>query len=336
MACGNALSPNQLISGAGLLQNVGIGISPTFISNITEYASDILPMSNITSVLNDATSYLSGSTLENLYSLGDGVFPGLTNIVPADFQSVLGTGAFTTQLVAQANDILGSDLGVFSQHLSTAGAFATGSNEMITAALSGNNNLIASTDLNNLITGAISDTSLALPSFSTDLLNTGNSLNFGDLNNLGNPMSFVQNFQGQAGGLPIVGDALKSQGIDPGKVSAALSQQTSAASLLNRPANEFAISTSGGGMTSISPSLGGLSLSGGSVPAPTGSLGQATYSALGSIKGDNLASMQSILKSNISLTSAQDYLDPSILLPNVAPTLKGFDINGISTGIFKI
>jgi hypothetical protein len=321
MAQGTRVSPSQLTAGAGLLQGQGIAVSGTLTSAISTLTS-ITAVGLATSVVNSASSHLSGSTLTTLNTMGATTYPGLTNVVPTASQGTLGSQSFTTALTTHATDILGTDLGVFSQHLSVAIAFATTSNEFISATTNAAAlNLGAGMD--NLLTGGITDITQALPSFSSDLANTGNLFDFSQLRNLGNPLAFVKRYQQLAGGLTIIDKALTAQGINATGLSSALTLNDPS-SLINVPVN----------------SIGTIGLVDESRATPTNTntngLGKEVYLALGRIKKDDLASMQLILGSKIpNLTTAQDFLDPHIIIPNVADSLKSFDINGTTLGIYK-
>lgn len=320
------LTPMQMNAGAGLLQDSGLGIAPALSTSITTYTS-ITGISTITSCLDDQTK-VTGSTLTNLLSLGNGVFPGLTNIVlPADHATV-GTGALTSKITAHANALIGADNGVFAQHFSLASAFTTSSNEFISSASNADSSLDISTDINNLLTGAITDTSVALPTFASDLLNSGNLLNYNDLRNLGNPLSFIKLYMTQAGGLPILDDYLSAEGINTAGLVNALN--------LSDPSAIFNSQVSELGSAGLVSYPDGETPANESTKATKKGLGNAVWDALGKVKDDDLANVQNVLSSAITnLTSAQDLLDPKKVFKQTFQSFKSFDNNGNPGLIYK-
>lgn len=333
------LTPMQMNAGAGLLQDQGI-TGGQLTTAITNYKA-VGGISDITSCQDTATSKLSNSTtISNLYSLGDGVFSGLANSLPSADQSTftvldsdgveitgLSQGALTSRIAHQSSRTIGSDLGVFAQHLSAASAFTTASNEFITSALNADTTFEMNTDVNNLMTGALTDTSLALPTFASDLLNTGNLIDYNDLRNLGNPMSFVRTYYRQGGGLPILEKYLRAEGINTAGLTNAISLNDPS-SLVNTRVDELGTA----GLTSYPD---GVTPEATTTKATKQGLGQAIWTALGKVKGDDLATMQAVLDSNIpNLETAQDLLDPKKVFPNTYESFKTFDRNGNKTFIY--
>jgi len=328
------LTPMQMNAGAGLLQDYGItgGQLNTAITNYKAVGG----ISDITSCQDQASSKLSdGTTISNLYSLGDGVFPGLANSLPSADQSTftvldsdgdeltgLSQGALTSRIAHQSSRTIGSDLGVFAQHLSAASAFTTASNEFITSALNADTTFEMNTDVNNLMTGALTDTSLALPTMAGDLLNTGNLIDYNDLRNLGNPMSFVRTYYRQGGGLPVLEKYIRAEGINTAGLTNAISLNDPS-SLINTQVDELGTS----GLTSYPDGVTPETTN--NVKATKQGLGQAIWTALGKIKGEDLATMQAVLDSNITgLETAQDFMDPKKIFPNTYESFKTFDRNG--------
>ena len=328
------LTPMQMNAGAGLLQDQGI-TGGQLTTAITNYKA-VGGISDISSCQDQASSKLSDeTTISNLYSLGDGVFPGLANSLPSADQSTftvldsngdeltgLSQGALTSRISAQANRTIGSDLGVFAQHLSAASAFTTASNEFITSALNANTTFEMNTDVNNLMTGALTDTSLALPTFASDLLNTGNLIDYNDLRNLGNPMSFVRTYYRQGGGLPVLEKYLRAEGINTAGLTNAISLNDPS-SLVNVRVDELGTS----GLTSYPDGITPETTD--NTKATKQGLGQAIWTALGKIKGDDLATMQAVLDSTIpNLETAQDFLDPKKVFYQTYESFKTFDRYG--------
>ena len=339
MGCGNSFSPMQVVASAGMLGKLGgggLGISSKLTSAISKVTS-IPAVSAATSVVK-SVSNLGASVMSQMKSLGAANFPGLTNVIPASFTSVLGDSPFTDVITGQANDILGADLGVFSQHLASAGAFVTGSNSLISGALQAGQNIVSSTGYSDILSGGLSSITDALPEFSQSLAKVGSALDFGNLDNMGNPIQLAKNFMDQAGGLPMLDTALEKVGIDSLKVGDMLAR-TDYLDFLNRPASEFGIlQTVAEGTAQLDNVTGLVNFTDSTIKnlAPNGTIGQGIYNALGKVQGQDLANMQAIMGSTLdNLQSGQDYLDPSKLFEDVAPALKAFDQNGNVIQLFK-
>ena len=271
-------------------------------------------------------------------TLGAGNFPGLTNVIPTDFTSILGDAPFTDMVNTQASDIFGADMGVFSQHLASASAYVTGSNSLISGALNAGQNIAASSGYSDILSGGLSAVTDALPSFSSALSKVGSAVDFGNLDNLGNPIQLAKNFMNQAGGLPMLDTALEKVGLDSLKVGDMLSR-TDSLDFLNRPASEFGIlQTISQGTASLDNVTGLINFSNEQIKnlAPNGTIGQGIFNALGQVQGSDLDNMQAIMGSTLNnMASAQDYLDPSVLFEEVAPSMKAFDPDGNVVSLFK-
>lgn len=338
MGCGNSFSPMQVISSAGMLGKLGgggLGISSRLTSAISKVAS-IPAVSAATSAFN--VSNLSSGIVNTIKSLGADSFPSLTNVIPTDFVSVLGNNPFTSTITTQASDIFGADVGVFSQHLASAGAFVSGSNSLISGAINAGQNIAASSGYSDILSGGMSAITDALPDFAKSLSKVGSSIDFANLDSLGNPIQLAKNFMNQAGGLPMLDTALDSIGLDSLKVGDMLAR-TDSLDFLNRPASEFGIlQTVAEGTATLDNVTGLVNFTDQQIKnlAPSGTIGQGIFNALGKVQGSDLDNMQAIMGSTLdNMTSAQDYLDPSVLFEGVAPAMKAFDANGNVVPMFK-
>ena len=338
MGCGNSFSPMQIVASAGMLGNLGgggLGISSKLTSAISKVTS-IPVVSAATNAF--STSSLGTGIVNRIKSLGATTFPSLTNVIPTDFVSVLGNNPFTSTITSQASDIFGADVGVFSQHLASAGAFVSGSNSLISGALNAGQNIAASAGYSDILSGGLSAITDALPEFSSALSKVGSTVNFGELDSLGNPIQLVKNYMDQAGGLPMLDTALEKVGMDALKVGQVL-QRTDALDFLNRPASDYGIiEVLKEGTAELDNVTGLVNFADEQVKnlAPNGTLGQSIYNALGKVQGQDLDNMQAILGSTLDgLITAQDLLDPSKLFEGVAPALKAFDSNGNVIPLFN-
>ena len=339
MGCGNSFSPMQIVASAGMLGGLGGGalnISSKLTSAISKVTS-IPAVSAATSVVK-SVSNLAPSVVASMKTLGATSFPGLTNVIPTDFTSILGDAPFTDMVSTQASDIFGADLGVFSQHLASASAYVTGSNSLISGALQAGQNIVASSGYSDILSGGLSAVTDALPSFSSALSKVGSAVDLGKLDSLGNPIQLVQNYMNQAGGLPMLDTALESVGLDSLKVGDMLARPD-ALEFLTKPAGDFGIlKTISTGTATLDNITGLVNFSDKTIKnlAPNGTIGQGIFNALGKVQGQDLANMQAIMGSTLgNLESAQDYLDPSKLFEDVAPSMKAFDQNGNVIPLFK-
>lgn len=338
MGCGNSFSPMQIVAGSGLLGGLGkggLGISSKLTSAISKVTS-IPAVSAATSVVK-SVSNLGTSVMSQMKALGATNFPGLTNVIPASFTSVLGDAPFTDVITSQANDIFGADMGVFAQHLASTSAYVTGSNSLISAAINAGQNIAASQGYSDILSGGISAVTDALPEFSSALSKVGSAIDFGNLDNMGNPLQLAKNFMNQAGGLPMLDTALDSIGLDSLKVGDMLARPDYL-DFLNRPAEEFGIlQTVSEGTATLDNITGLINFTDTQIKnlAPNGTVAQGIFNALGKVTGENLDNMQAIMGSTLNnMTSAQDYLDPSVLFETVAPALKAFDDDGNVISLF--
>ena len=336
MSCGGVLTSMLMTAGASLLSGSGSGLlkSLGLGDSISSITSSFPGFDTIT----EAISAAGGAGGANLITMGGLTFPGVGNAVPSSFLSDLGSTFSMTGLIdATADAIMGVDLGVFTQHYNTAEGLVNGSNQFITALTDFASEQFAEYTQDSLMTGALAEVNKALPSFATDMLNVGNIIDLGDLNNLGNPLSLVKNLSQQAGGLAVLNKSLLNAGIDPNSLNT-LINSTDVGALTGSSLGD-ALGTGGlvefAGTRNAQDLLSGGSTNYatlGSAPAETG-LMSAVYNAMANVKGDDLATVQSILGSNVTgLTTMQDMLDPTKIMPNSFPSLTSIPSAGYEAG----
>jgi len=323
-----------MTAGASLLSNTGLTKSLGISNAITKTITSFPGFGTIT----EAISAAGGAGGANLITMGGLTFPGIGNAVPSSFLSGLGSTFSMTGLIdATADAIMGVDLGVFTQHFNAADGLVAGSNGFITALTDFASEQFAEYTQDSLMTGALAEVNKALPSFATDMLNVGNIIDLGDLNNLGNPLSLVKNLSQQAGGLAVLNKSLLNAGIDPNSLNT-LINSTDVGALTGSSLGD-ALGTGGlvefAGTRNAQDLLSGGSTNYatlGSAPAETG-LMSAVYNAMANVKGDDLATVQSILGSNVTgLTTMQDMLDPTKIMPNSFPSLTSIPSAGYEAG----
>ncbi len=291
MSCGGLLSPVMAIAGAGLLSGVGLGINSSLLSNLGSFDS-LGITSQFSDIVTSATGILDGGVLDSLRTLGADVFPALTNAIPTDFTSVLGSvasGGLTGLINTTASSIMGGgDLSKFGQVFQAATGYAGLTNGFINSALNVTNLSTTFSGLtggmDNLITGGLNQVSGAFSSLGSDLVNVGSAIDLGNLSNLGNPSALLKQVVSVGGGLtPAIDAAVRTAGINP--------------SILNN-------------ITDVN--FGGVS----------DSVNKALYSAMGNITGNDLTQVKSILNvTTPGINNMAQLLDPKKILPNSFSTL---------------
>ena len=188
------LTPLQLIAGAGLLQNQGLGVSVELTSAISAYSNTALMQ-----------AYLAAEALDpSIATLAANSVPAFSNSVPAAY-SGLGT-QMTDVITAQATLDAGSgDISKFVQAFNLASSYGRLTNQFINSAVNSQTYLGNTfTSTNDMITGDITTVNLATTTFGQDLINLGNLIDLSNLNNLGTPLALVQQIAAVAGNIPVL------------------------------------------------------------------------------------------------------------------------------------
>lgn len=221
MAFGTLSSVN-LIAGAGILGNVGgvpITANSSVISSIDNYFA-IPPVIQFANIKLSGNAILSANTNTELYDLAANIFPALTDAVPVAYISNIGNtpvGGFTEVTINEINNILGNgDIGKFEQVFSTADGFRVSSNQLINSAVNANNESSNATFVSQEVTmtGGMSVVTKAFEAFGLDLLALGQSIDLGNLPNLGSPEALLRQIYTSTNGVPELTTALASAGID--------------------------------------------------------------------------------------------------------------------------
>lgn len=289
MSCGGPLSAVTMIAGAGVLQNVGLGVAPALGGALGGFNS--LPITGqFSDIVSSATGVLSGGNLEALRTLGADSFPALTNAIPGDFTSALSgiapggvfDGGFTGLISGTASGLMGQgDLSQFGQIFNSAQGFADQANQFINSNL--NIGSLAQTfgpltgGMDNLITGSFSQVNQAFGAFGGDLSNLGNLIDMNNLGELGNPTALVKQLANVGGIIPGVENVLKQAGIS---------------------SNDL------------------VSLASGSLPGLTESANKLLYEGMTKITGTELSQVKSILGVTTGgINNMAELLNPAKILP---------------------
>ena len=196
-----ALTPLQLDSAAGLLQNQGLVVNPELTSSVAVY--EAIPAINaIRTTITTAASgnVLSTANLNAVKNIGNSTCPALADSIPVAYGSLTNSSTdpgLTGVIQAQATTDLGSgDLSKFAQALAIAEGYASQTNLFINSAVNSQTYLCNTfTTMNDMITGDITQINLATGPFGTDLANLGD---------LGSPLALVQRIQAVGGNVPVL------------------------------------------------------------------------------------------------------------------------------------
>lgn len=290
------LSAVNLIAGAGILGNIGgvpIAANACALVNISTFNS-LAVETQFATVKSSASGILDSNTQISLNNLGGNTFPVVTNAVPSDYISSLGStplSGFTSLISNEISNIMGSnDVGKFQQVLSIAESYASTTNLFINSAVNANDASQNATYVNqdNTLTGGLSQVTAAFSALSIDLLALGAAINLEDLPNLGSP------------------DALLKQ----------IYKQTTISSELNT-----ALLNAGVSQTTLN-NLG-------SVPMPDEQQ-KIAYEVMTKITGTTLTQILKVLQvTTPGLTTLADLLNPVKAFPQSFNTLTAPTANGL-------
>ena len=206
------LSPLQLQAGASLLQNQGIRVNPNLEEQIDLYLSNptIAPLKD--TIVVGSANVLANTTIATLQTLASNSCPALADSIPQAFvnpypptttvntvfsvTSPTATDSGLTGMVTLVtNSYLGNgDVGKFAQLLSAAHGYCVTTNVFINSAVNAENGYLGNTftDMDNLVTGDLTQVNLDTKNFGNDLAKLGECINLADLDNFGSPLSLLQ------------------------------------------------------------------------------------------------------------------------------------------------
>jgi hypothetical protein len=209
------LSAVNLTAAAGLLGNIG-GVALAANADLTSNISSYTSVGVVSQFANVASSgFVSINIVAN-------TFPALTNAVPTAYQSAIGSTTLTSIVTAQSNQIMcNGDLGQFEQVLATADVYVFITNQLIKSAINANDSNVTTTytSQDNIITGELSDLTVAFVPFSVDLGRLGILINFENLDNFGSPVAILQQIATYSYSVPALDTALINAGVPEDKVN---------------------------------------------------------------------------------------------------------------------
>lgn len=307
MATGS-LTALQLDAAAGLLQNQGIGISANLTTAISSYTGTALISPLLSTISVGSTgNILSANVIGNIKTLGASTCPALSDSVPTAYSS-LGTQMTTVILAEAVIDICSNNVSKLAQAVNQAEGYTSQAATFINSAVNSQTYLADTfTSMNSMITGEITNVSLNIIPFGTDLQNLGRLINLNNLNNFGSPLALTQQLYSIAGTVPTVQTAFIAAGVS---VDIALNITNPTISVID-------------------------------------SVQKLMYQAMTTITGDELAQILSILGvTTVGITTMADLLNPLKLFPNsyqslTAPTPTGpaniylDSVGSVNTGLIK-
>jgi hypothetical protein len=226
------LTSLQLIAGAELANNQGIQLNSDLTAAIDLYrTTDLIdPLKQV--YANVGSANLSASTLNSLTILGANVCPALADTTPSTYAANVGlifgnaslgnsTQGFTELIKDVGNYFLGNgDVSIFSQIFSSAQGYIFTTNDYILTTKNSETWLAQSfTNMNDLITGSLSEVNLAFSTFGQDLSNLGLLIDLDNIENLGSPLALCQQLASVAGVTPVINLSLLALGYDPDVVN---------------------------------------------------------------------------------------------------------------------
>lgn len=283
------LSPLQLQAGAGLLQNRGIGIASSLTANIAAYSSQPV-IANLVAAIAAANSLpvstqellqtFAGNVSNSCPALADSIVTGTVSLV----SSTLAQPGMTGLVERTADIYLGNgDVSKFVQNFTAAFGYCTTTNIFIDSAANANNYLGPTfTNMDNLVTGGLTEINCATQAMGDDLNNAGQYIDLANLDNYGTPLALIQQISRRAGTVSPLIVALTNAGVDENIV---------------------------------------LGLSDPAVVV-TDTVQKLMYRALQSVTGSELAGILQILGVwTPNINTLADLLNPAVMYPNSYPSL---------------
>jgi len=220
------LTPLQMIAGATLSNNTGVAIANTWTAADSAYYSTSLISTYFTAVnaaYSNVAANISANTLSSMVTFCSGTVPALADNTPAAYSS-LGTNAlsgFTGIITSQGNQDLGDgNTTVFAQVFPAAQSYVVATNDYINTSINSQTYLGSTfTTMNSLITGSLTDVTLAMETFGADLTALGQLIDLDNLGNFGSPAALLRQLTTLTGISPGIRSALTQAGLTDDNIS---------------------------------------------------------------------------------------------------------------------
>jgi hypothetical protein len=218
----SVLTPLQMIAGATLSNNGGVALANTWTAAVGSYTGTTLLTPFFAAAANSTAANISANTMNYMFTFCSGTVPALADNTPAAY-SGLGTNTtagFTGVISSQGNTYLGNgNVTVFAQVFSSAQGYVTTTNEYINSSINSQTYLGSTfTTTNSLITGNLSDTTLAMGTFGADLAQLGQLIDLNNLGNFGSPAALLRQLITLTNLTPALSTALTQAGLDEASI----------------------------------------------------------------------------------------------------------------------
>lgn len=221
----SVLTPLQMIAGATLSNNGGVALANTWTAAVGSYTGTTLIsdyFSAVSAAYSNIAANISNATLSNMVTFCSGTVPALADNTPAAYAG-LGTNAlsgFTGIVTSQGSSYLGNgNVTVFAQVFSAAQGYVTTTNDYINTSINSQTYLGSTfTTMNSLVTGNLSDTTLAMGSFGADLARLGQLIDLNNLGNFGSPAALFRQLITVTNITPGIRTALIQAGLDEASI----------------------------------------------------------------------------------------------------------------------
>jgi hypothetical protein len=214
-----------MIAGATLSNNGGVSLANTWTAAVGSYTGTTLISSYFSAVsaaYSNTAANISNATLSSMVTFCSGTVPALADNTPAAYSS-LGTNAlsgFTGIVSSQGSSYLGNgNVTVFAQVFSAAQGYVITTNDYINTSINSQTYLGSTfTTMNSLITGNLSDATLATGTFGADLARLGQLIDLNNLGNLGSPAALFRQLITLTNITPGIRAALIQAGLDEASI----------------------------------------------------------------------------------------------------------------------
>ena len=214
-----------MIAGATLSNNGGVSLANTWTTAVGSYTGTTLISSYFSAVsaaYSNIAANISNATLSNMVTFCSGTVPALADNTPAAYAS-LGTNAlsgFTGVVSSQGSSYLGDgNVTVFAQVFSAAQGYVITTNNYINTSINSQTYLGSTfTTMNSLITGNLSDATLAMGTFGADLAKLGQLIDLNNLGNFGSPAALFRQLITLTNITPGIRTALIQAGLDEASI----------------------------------------------------------------------------------------------------------------------
>lgn len=244
------LTPLQMIAGATLSNNAGVTVAPAFSNAISNLHSTTLltPLYSSNGVFgNYVAANIGDATIASIEIMAANSVPALADNTPEGVANAVGlllgnatlgnsTTGFTGIISDIGNEYLGNgNVTVFAQVFSQAQSYIKIANDFINTAINSQTYLGSTfTTMNSLITGNLTDVTLATDAFGGDLSKLGNLINLDNLGNFGTPAALLQQISTITNLSPSVRSKFIASGISNAALEDALMQNATVSDSVQR------------------------------------------------------------------------------------------------------